>query len=862
MNILLPDSKGQVDLFSEMHVSISLPLNIPGLQIPSIIHPELVSHKLFKHHVWKLPKFNIMTFLESGVLQESNDKTRLKFWDWMRNNKLNINLRERSKLAEIEVWPDANKHLWLLSDLCEPKLHTCAKVLSTVLHRPHKQIIQSGLTTFKKGRQTSLRTIPTTEELRIWFEREITKYTYDVIASKNTKEALDGFESDIVTLMKNNTIARIIKSIINDLASLAQDGSIRKRSNLLSPIKYINMLALPKRFIIVNNKKNNVLNKLSAPLKRPTAKMLLDALLEDPENYKALHLRLKEFLLLTNISSDEWHQISEMSIIHSHGKRFTPNELAFHGKRGNYWGEWKHRLDTKGLSQDDQIRFKAVGVIASTPSEVTLTSKDFFKWLSKQNTSTLHNHIPCVIRHFLHHSGPSSWATVFTDVPCIPIKNKKGIRLISLKAALTGSVYLPDLPILASEAINTDPYISFIIDHVKEVREPASKVFQKLRLKSLRQIVGDPKIVTGFGNVQEGGSELSEQLKVLQSSSFRKMFLKRLNILGIDKEIIRSDWHSRILMVKRILFADKVIGSYRLRQKMYKLNIEAGFNQSNSTFWIMDKNQITKHSFYEGIAAQLIFKSTAKPIDLLALERTLEIEVKESSFRHYPVTDVQKDEFDNGVDEYPEDTWDDDEIGEAPYGHNPFKPDPKKNIPKSGQPLPTVATGPTSTRKRKPYTGQGYVTSTDSEQPELEKEHIDNLKNNQYASHCQICLCHRKPNELAPIGSYVEWQEVRRSIVHAHHVDPKSGSGARHAGNLILLCKYHHDNFGRRLNREMVTQSLRTKLKDMKIPFSEYGKDPVYIDGHIIEVVITDTGEPIQIFFTKEHAKYWLSLTN
>src|SRR5207249_9198612 len=89
--------------------------------------------------------------------------------------------------------------------------------------------------------------------------------------------------------------------------------------------------------------------------------------------------------------------------------------------------------------------------------------------------------------------------------------------------------------------------------------------------------------------------------------------------------------------------------------------------------------------------------------------------------------------------------------------------------------------------------------------PELEKEHIEALKRDHYASHCQICLCERSPQELAPTGSYIEWEEVRRRVVEAHHLDLKSAGGVRHAGNLILLCKLHHDNFGRRLTRAMNT---------------------------------------------------------
>ena len=62
---------------------------------------------------------------------------------------------------------------------------------------------------------------------------------------------------------------------------------------------------------------------------------------------------------------------------------------------------------------------------------------------------------------------------------------------------------------------------------------------------------------------------------------------------------------------------------------------------------------------------------------------------------------------------------------------------------------------------------------------------------------------------------------MRRRVVEAHHVDPKSADGARHAGNLVLLCKFHHDNYGRRLTRVAVTNALRDKKEDKSVRFGE-----------------------------------------
>ena len=93
----------------------------------------------------------------------------------------------------------------------------------------------------------------------------------------------------------------------------------------------------------------------------------------------------------------------------------------------------------------------------------------------------------------------------------------------------------------------------------------------------------------------------------------------------------------------------------------------------------------------------------------------------------------------------------------------------------------------------------------------------------------------------------------------AHHVDLQSAGGARHAGNLIVLCTLHHENYGRRLTRAAVTEALRDKKKDKVIHFGKGNGDPSGVKGQVIAIVIPDTDEVVEVFFTNDHAAYWLS---
>ena len=96
---------------------------------------------------------------------------------------------------------------------------------------------------------------------------------------------------------------------------------------------------------------------------------------------------------------------------------------------------------------------------------------------------------------------------------------------------------------------------------------------------------------------------------------------------------------------------------------------------------------------------------------------------------------------------------------------------------------------------------------------------------------------------------------MRRHVVEAHHVDLKSAGGARHAGNLILLCKLHHNNYGRRLTRIAIIDALQGKKKDKVIRFGVG-----VVKGQSIKIELPDTDEVVEVFFTNDHAAYWLSV--
>lgn len=854
--LLIPDIHAQATSLRELYYRAPLPSDVPGLRLPPVMHLDIVAHPLLKRRKWHRPKYTMAQFLEDDTLRTADEDTRRLFWKWLSDNAWSVAPRERPKLADLAIWPDENGSLCRISDLCDPRSQRIGEVLVNSIRRPHPKVRNSKLVSTKSRARTSIRRVPTKEELVLWLDTRLAGITLGETPDAAIYRELIRFEADLTILCKDIAIARLLKATEFTLPALAQDGSIQPRTALVMPGRSNDRLALLSRFLLKEQRHVAVLDKLSPSLSVPTTAMLLDTLSEDPTNFSFLQARLQHLLSITEPNDEGRRQLADMPILPVRNQPRAPMTLAFTGNRGDYWGTWKTRVSGKGLSQEDQDRYRAAGVTSELPN--LETSRAFFEWLCTQKQAVLEQHMPCVLRHILHPDGPTRWAKAFTDTPFIPAAGQEGLRLVSLRMALRKPVYLPDAGDLGDAVIGKDSGVLLIVDHVKEVVEPISERLCNLGIRSLREALKEPVNVTGAGDVVRASDNVLAGFGVLQSFRFRRTLLKRLNELGVESDLVRRDWYHRLGWVKDIHFADEVHAQYRLRGKTYLLQVDAGFDPTSNNFWMKRDRSIGLSSLYESIARQLVFKPGAKPIHLLALERALSIEINDPSYGRLAsgvsdpkddnviTADADRNEYDDNIDVDP---------GEAVFGHSPFEPDKTRNSP-TPSPIHSNSEGaPRRSVHRNKTSSSWGNEGPPKDTPELEREHIETLKTNHYASHCQMCLCERLPQDLAPIGSYIEWEEVRRRIMEAHHVDLKSAGGARHAGNLLLLCTLHHNNFGRRLTRAAVTAALRANTKDKMIDFGVGSK----VNGRQIELVIPDTGEVVELFFTNEHAIFWLS---
>lgn len=844
---LLPDSNKQATPIPCLYASNLVVDEIPGLGNVPILHPDISKHPIFRKPKWRRPKFTITKFLESVTLQQASENLRLDFWNWLLKNPKLVRPNDHKTLSELKIWPDTDGELRRLSDLCEPNNSHLQTILNKFINRPHKSIKSLRFVKYGNRGKISIRSNPNSDEITNWLNAQLSQFTNIVEADFDMVKKLNRFENNLTKLNEVKKISHLLKNTENfELPALAQDGSIQLRANLVVPTLEIEYLALPKRYLISNYRHSAKLDKLSPTLMTPLPSMLVDALAEDSVNVSKLHARLRMLFSLTSHDDDERNQLRELHIIPFEDKLCTPSELAFKGNKGDFWGSWKLRIPGTGLSQDDQARYRKAGVTSGSAN--LQSSIAFFKWLQNQADSIVEMHITCVIRHILYSKGFIECASNIPELPFIPVESKDGVCLASMQSIKKKRVFFRDSGDIYKEILKRDEHVYFAIDQVTGITRPINDRLERLGVISLRQQLGEPRRAHGIGKVKSGFDRFNELLRQIQQKNFRSTFQKRLKQLGVELNLVRNDWHVRLSKIEGFKLAELVEGEFSFRRRVYRHNLESALDPETGIFWIEGEDTITDEKFYQSIARSIVFRPEAKPIHHIALHHAISQDVSEQSFGPHNFDSDEEDSITvpphtNGEETNQDSDYD---VDEAPFGgHSPLEPDKGRNIP---NPVPItnniVETPPQSGNSG----GRGKSTT-----PALEKKHVKELKSVHYASHCQICLCERTPLNLAPIGSYIEPEEIRRKVMDGHHVDTKGAGGARHAGNILILCKLHHRNFGGRLNRASIKETLQANAKDRSIQFGQ--KE---VKGKEIEFVISDTGEIVKLFFTDYHASYWL----
>ncbi len=870
-NAFLPDTTPVAIPLPKLYAGVHLPIGLPIRNMPPIIHPQVAKHRIFKKKRWKRTHFTFDEFLDRAEIEGAEEETRRLFWQWVKANWKSVPKRQWARIAGLQIWPDNSGVLLSLSALCKPHKEKVTTILKDVLHTPDSQVLRiSPVKKAKRGR-LYIRTKPTETEIATFTDKRLLEFPRGKLLSDEEQEHFHAFETDLAELALDYKLRGYLKNISENAIALDGSGYLRPVRELVQVDDEVKALYLLKEDII--DRPSSILDRIDGwrPKTFPSSDQVLKALKQDAHRRDALLPRLQAYLQTSKREYKDHAEddIVDIECIPHDGKLYAPGNIAFTSGRGDYWGTWKHRISGKGLSADVQKVYLSVGVLGSDPTPDT--SLAFFQWLNCQNPETVAAHLACVIRHINHRRGLSSWHDENPGCPFIPVEAVDGgIQLVSQMAATSqrSGVLIPDFEAL-EVAIRQMPGRRgsqlTILSH-PEVREPITPFLRQLGVKSLRNYAGDPVKVEGKA-ARPAPKNTLDELDNLRTRKMSKELRKRLDELELDTHTseLRGHWRDRLDQIRNVSVATSVMATFQVGHRRYTIPMDTAFDEQTGIIWLADSEADLEDRFFQ-VITERIFENPPKFLPIV-LREALRREFHEEGLLYGTwQSDVHgKDDEEDDWDE-DEEEHDDEEPGATDQTHQGVPPDHSKNLPKPGV-IPTAISGPGKPSsifggRRGGRDQNGKTGRTRGREPsKLEEIQIEDLKQNQYAWHCQICLTERSTEQLAPPRSYVEIQENRRRVIRNHHPDQVHAGGARHAGNMLVLCSYHHLYLGDAISRYDVTEALKATATDHKVVFRTFSHGSVTertIFGKLITIQVPLTGEAVKCFFTDSHAKYWL----
>ena len=861
-NAYLPDATGTPTPLERLYTGVDIPPNLFADDTPPILHPSIARHRVFRRKDWRRPVFTFGELLERAALHEADFEKRLEFWRWLKNNWRQIKTNRGNPwptLARLEIWPDTLGELRAISALCQPRGKRLASIMTGSISVPSGDVLRLGPIKKAKRGPLRIRSVPAESEITCFLETRVSRFPLDRALSGQERQDFHSLEGDIAELASDKELRSRLDNNRGYALAVSKSGYVRVARDLVQLSDDSRELNLIENDIL--ERRPSVLDRMESwkPRSFPTSAQVLTALRDDPHRTGVLYRRLRAYLQAAKLEGkiDMKDDIAEIECIPDGDKLYAPLSLAFKSARGDYWGNWKHRISGQGLGADIQQLFKDVGVLGANPTEEG--SREFFQWLNAQRTSTLDRNLSCVIRQINHDKGPKSWSPSYPGIPFIPVAVSGGqVCLVSKASAVAkGSmVFIPDHEALAEAIRNsqTNHRIQLVITIHQSVSTPITPYMQQLGIKSLRVCAGNPVAVKTEG-AGDATPELLDELRFLCERKMSKELRKRLARMDIPfSYIIRTNWRERLMQVQRVVVASSLAATFKIGRCRYTVQTEAAFDQASNTIYLSEKPGNIDTLFYRAIGER-IFEHPTECLSVM-LKEAVRREYKEIAVYSGIPDPLELDDWE-GYGEEDRDQGGEGseaEVGGADRTHGGRYPDASKNLPDSGE-IPTGIPGPEGRPPVRPSGGSKRKT------PRIEQIQIANLKGKQYAWHCQVCLAERPVEQLAPANSYVGIQENRRELIVSSHMDQVHAGGERHAGNILILCTYHHNYLGDRLSRKDITTALKEGASDHTVVFSTSADDEtesITVPGKIATIEIPLEGKEIRCFFTEHHADYWL----
>ena len=844
----LPDAECKARPLSAMYSASVVPPSLKNRYHVPLLHPSLLEHPLLKQRPWKPYEFEMVDYLGEADLDSASFEDRVAFWRWLRVNWKVLKSDDRDEIAALPVWPGMSGDLRRFEDLCEPTKSRVASTFGDAIERPSRDIFKFGLARESGRGKFSIRKLPTMDEFEDFLSAHLGEFPTDRRLDADERRAFRSLEKDLVALASVPELKGYLTKIAEKALTLNGDGYLKAPRALVRDEENVSLLCLPRAHVI--DRPNRALDLVPgwSPKPNPSASQIEDALRTDPGRCNAHIPRIQAYVKQARIEGIPPEKIKDVPCIPVSGKPYAPSQLAMHGKV-DYWGGWKTFLRVRDVNPEVQRLYKAIGVTGGSPT--VEDSRLFFQWLNDCGQRTVADHVDQVLHHIAHKYGPRSWPADYSAIPFIPVEcGTQEVRLATISEATNRSrpVVIPDfetLEVKIRQHLGTQPVYLAVVESPR-LNENITAELRNFGLRTLRDLAGEPEPVSGSDvNAEMTTGHFEQVITSLRSGAIARQLRKRLDELGLDKrqKNLKNRWHDRLSAINHVRIADSVIATYKISRQTFDVSEVGKFDKGSGTLWLQSGSDM-EENFYDAVA-ELVFTDPKKYLGSV-LRRAYEMELRNRNPDFLSKNVGPPDEFENY--EYIEQDDDIEELAATSGVHPVPTKDPLKNLPNPG-PIPASpkrSGGLTNQRRRVPRRTQ----------PTDEAHQINDLKVNQYAWHCQACLASVEPNKLAPEGSYVAWHQNRVPFMQAHHCDHVDARGARHVGNILLLCRYHHLDIGDAITRKDVIDRFG-EATDRSIIFVAEDGTLAPVAGKRLEISPPQRSASVTLFFTNAHFKFW-----
>ena len=845
------DERSMAQPLAELFGAVRLPPNLGVADHVPILHPKLLDHRLLRKPAWKPKLFTLDNFLDNTELETASPEERELFWNWLRKDWRNVKRQTLIRICALPVWPSSYGCLVTLDALCEPRDARVASILGDAIIRPSHKIKNAGIVRESARRSISFRNEPTRDEIERFLSTRLDRFPRDRQLTLGERREFHELENDLATLAASTpSVGGYLGGLSEEYGTaLAKDGSLKLPQSLVRDDgRHMGLHPLDRHVIDRPNRTVGELNGW-APRVETSARQIVEALREDGDRHEAHIPRLAEYVKQAKREGISTTALTNLSCIPVNGQLRSPDELALRGHR-NFWGDWKIEIPMTHISPEVQRVYRTVGVVGGSPDPAS--SRRFFQWLASQHADVILKHTDQILRHINHKRGPHAWSDDFPSVPFIPVESAGcSVRLVTIAESVKSrsKVVIPDFRVLEEE-IRQDARglpVEMAIVQSRRVGEAITSRLREFGLRTLSGYAGDPLQVVGVGaEALVPNSEFRRILDSLQSGLTGRQLQKRLSTLDLDTSVnaLRGNWRQRLAGVRDAKTAVLVTATYRLGRRRFSVTVDAKLDEESGTLWI--RSDSDHRSAFFDVVADRIFEEPKKYFGLV-LEKAYKIEFRDWN-RQERDDEVASPDHDSNHE-----TANHEVVVEGPWATSGVHSIPNRqsvsDLPDPG-PIPpgygTISSVGRNTRR----TSRTYS--------EDEKSQIEDLKKKHYAWHCQACIAGISPKKLAPLSSYVAISENRRRIMDAHHCDHVNAGGSRHAGNIVLLCHYHHRELGDAITRSEVTRAL-AQAGGRRLTFGSEDGVSKTLDGSVVTIHPPQRQNAVSLFFTKDHADFWLS---